>query len=83
VRSRAVVAGVLVAALAVACASSVSAAPLPRTAAFYLATAQQGLAQVQAHWWDAKDGWYYDTTIASRRRCRSRGCGARIRSSRR
>jgi Glycosyl hydrolase family 76 len=61
VRSRAVVAGVLVAALAVACASSVSAAPLPRTAAFYLATAQQGLAQVQAHWWDAKDGWYYDT----------------------
>jgi uncharacterized protein YyaL (SSP411 family) len=29
--------------------------------AFWLATAQQGLAEVQAHWWDAGAGWYYDT----------------------
>ncbi|MBV8562368.1 MAG: hypothetical protein JOZ56_04700 [Actinobacteria bacterium] len=32
-----------------------------RSAAFYLSTTQQGLADIQAHWWDAKDGWYYDT----------------------
>jgi hypothetical protein len=32
-----------------------------RPPAFYLAAAQLGLADVQAHWWDAKDGWYYDT----------------------
>jgi len=32
-----------------------------RTAAFYLATAEQGLADIRAHWWDAQAGWYYDT----------------------
>ncbi len=32
-----------------------------RTAAFYLATTRQGLADVQARWWDADAGWYYDT----------------------
>lgn len=61
-RCRAVVAVAFVAALAAACVPSVRAAPGGvRTPAFYLATAQQGLAEVQAHWWDAKDGWYYDT----------------------
>jgi uncharacterized protein YyaL (SSP411 family) len=38
-----------------------AAAPSDRTAAFYLAKAQEGLADVQAHWWDPQAGWYYDT----------------------
>lgn len=32
-----------------------------RSASFYLGTAQQGLALVQTHWWDADANWYYDT----------------------
>jgi uncharacterized protein YyaL (SSP411 family) len=32
-----------------------------RSAAFYLSAAQNGLLDVRAHWWDAKEGWYYDT----------------------
>jgi Glycosyl hydrolase family 76 len=31
------------------------------TAAFYSAATRLGLADVQAHWWDANAGWYYDT----------------------
>jgi uncharacterized protein YyaL (SSP411 family) len=31
------------------------------TPAFWLLTADQGLADVQTHWWDAQAGWYYDT----------------------
>jgi uncharacterized protein YyaL (SSP411 family) len=45
----------------VASARARGTAPERRTAAFYLTTAQKGLDAVQAHWWDAQDGWYYDT----------------------
>jgi hypothetical protein len=56
----------LVACAAVAAAGAVvsgaGAAPRDgRTPAAYLALAQAGLADVQSHWWDAQDGWYYDT----------------------
>ena len=53
---------IICAAVAAGSVAGVGAAPgRDRTAAFYLAKAQAGLADVQAHWWDAEDGWYYDT----------------------
>jgi hypothetical protein len=53
---------VVCAAVAAGSAGAVGATPRSdRTPAFYLARAQEGLADVQAHWWDARDGWYYDT----------------------
>lgn len=36
-----------------------------RTSLNYLQLAQQGLAQVRAHWWNADAGWYNDTYTGS------------------
>jgi glycosyl hydrolase family 76 len=52
---------VLLALAAAAAAGARADAATPRSSAFYLSQAQQGLAQVQAHWWNAKAGWYNDT----------------------
>lgn len=48
-------------AVASATGQSAGAARNDPTPAFWLSTAQQGLALVQTHWWDAQAGWYYDT----------------------
>jgi uncharacterized protein YyaL (SSP411 family) len=50
-------AGVIVAALAV----GGSTARAGKGSADYLSEAQQGVALVQTHWWNAKAGWYNDT----------------------
>lgn len=61
-RWRAVVAVAAAAIVMAAVSATAGAAPhTTRTPAFYLGVAQQGLADVQAHWWDAQAGWYYDT----------------------
>jgi uncharacterized protein YyaL (SSP411 family) len=61
VRSRAALVAVVGAALVAVLASPAAGAVHKRTSAFYLETALQGLADVHEHWWDAQDGWYYDT----------------------
>jgi Glycosyl hydrolase family 76 len=64
-RWRAVVAVAAAAIVMAGVSASAGAAPRgahgTRTAAFYLGIAQQGLSDVQNHWYDAEDGWYYDT----------------------
>ncbi len=48
-------------ALAVVASTASAGTRAHRSAAFYLSTTQEGLADVRAHWWDADAGWYYDT----------------------
>jgi uncharacterized protein YyaL (SSP411 family) len=47
--------------LALLASTAGAATRAPRSAVFYLSTTQQGLADVQAHWWNADADWYYDT----------------------
>jgi hypothetical protein len=48
-------------ALALPAASAQASSPEQRSAAFYLTTAQKGLGDVRAHWWNADASWYDDT----------------------
>jgi hypothetical protein len=47
--------------LAVPTAQARATSPQAHTASFYLSTAQKGLSDVRAHWWNANQQWYNDT----------------------